>query len=83
MSFPSLKKNSFEEKDKSNLVKLLNLVHNKIDNLNGKEAFEYRDLMAWAQQVLLTKVNDNILGDPVIHELPEKEPKAKKSKTKK
>ena len=81
MSFAQLKAKAFEDKDKENLVKLLNLLHTKISGLDGKEAFEYFRLMQWAQQSLLPKVNDHIIGEPVVHEIPE-EPK-KKSKAKK
>lgn len=77
MSMQELKAKSFEEKDKENLVKLLNLVHTKISNLDGKEAFEYRDLMAWAQQTLLVKVNQGIMGEPKVHSLPEETEKKK------
>ena len=79
MSMQALKAKSFEEKDKENLVKLLNLIHTKISGLDGKEAFEYRDLMAWAQQVLLVKVNQGIIGEPKVHEIPEKKKRKSKS----
>lgn len=68
MSFEQLKEKSFDEQDKEKLIKLLNLMHTKISNLNGKEAFEYRDLMGWAQQVLLKKVNNHIMGEAKIVE---------------
>ncbi len=81
MSLQELKAKSFEEKDRDNLVRLLNLIHSKIANLDGKEAFEYRDLMAWAQQVLLVKVNQGIMGDFKVHSLPEEESKPLKKQS--
>lgn len=80
MSLEALKQKSFEDKDKENLVKLLNLTHRKIAGLDGKEAFEYRDLMAWAQQVLLAKVGQNIMGEMIVHEPKKKAAKKKASK---
>lgn len=71
MSIAELKAKSFEEVDKENLIKLLNLIHLKISNLSGKESFEYYQLMSWAQQVLLPKINDNIMGVPQLHETKE------------
>jgi len=68
MSFEKLKAKSFEEADEKQLVKLVNLVHKKIGDLSGEEAFEYFKLMAWVQNTLIPKVKDNIVGDPVIHE---------------
>lgn len=68
MSLGTLKAKSFEDVDKENLVKLLNLIHLKISNLNGKEAFEYFQLMNWAQQSLLPKIDANIMGVPKLHE---------------
>ena len=72
--------NGFEEKDVEKMVKLMNLTHNRITGLDGKEAFEYRDLMAWAQQILVPRMKDLIVGDVKVHEAqpPEKVSKAKK-----
>jgi len=78
MSIEQLKAKAFEDKDKEKLVELLNLIHVKISNLNGKEAFEYFKLMQWAQQVLLVKVNQNIMGEMKVHEAPLPEKKATK-----
>lgn len=78
-----MKQKTFEEKDKENLVKLLNMMHSKIQNLDGKEALEYHKLLSWAQQILLKKINDNIMGEMKVHEIPEEKsekPKAKKAK---
>lgn len=68
MSFQQLKAKSFEEKDVENFAKLLNLMHTKISGLDGKEAFEYFKLMSWAQQTMMPKIKDHVLGEPIIHE---------------
>lgn len=73
-----MKAKAFEDADKENLVKLLNLTHSKIKDLSGKEAFEYFQLMSWAQKVLLVKVSQNIMGDIKVHEI--EEPVKKSSK---
>ena len=84
MSFAELKAKSFEDKDVEQFTKLLNLMHTKITNLDGKEAFEYFKLMQWAQQTALPKIKDHVLGEPKIitPEEDKKEPK-KKAKSKK
>jgi len=81
MSFNELKQKSFEEKDVEQFASLLNLMHNKVNNLDGKEAFEYFKLMQWAQQSMMPKIKSHIMGEPKVHEQePKKETKAKAKK---
>ena len=53
---------SFKEKDSENLVKLLNFIAKKGKfELEIKEVIELYGLMAWAQQELKSKIDNNIL----------------------
>jgi len=71
MSFAELKAKSFEDKDVEQFTKLLNMMHSKISDLDGKEAFEYFKLMQWAQQVALPKIKEHVVGEPKVHEIQE------------
>ena len=69
MSFEKLKSKTFSESDAEQFVKLLNMMHTKVTGLNGKEAFEYFKMMQWAQQSMLPKIKELVLGEPKVHEL--------------
>lgn len=82
MSLENLMAKSFEEKDVENLAQLLNLIHEKVGNLNSKEALEYVKLMQWAKLTLMPKIKEHLIGEAKLHEAPKEETK-KKSKAKK
>jgi len=75
--------NKFEEADKEKLVEFLNFVTaHATFTLDVKEAIKLRDHLAWCQQSLLKKINDNIVGDMKVHEnviKPEPKKKSKKA----
>ena len=55
-------KNSFTEDDKQKFINFLNAVANHAKfELNTQELCEYFRLLAHMQQVMLPKINDNIL----------------------
>jgi hypothetical protein len=85
MSLNNLKETSFEEKDKENLVEFLNFIAKKAKfEVDVQEVIKFHGLLSWAQQSLLKKINQNILGEVKLHEnvLPPKEKAKSKSKAK-
>lgn len=80
MSLQKLKEHSFEEADVEQFAKLLNLMHEHVNGLDGKKAFEYFKLMSWAQQKMMPKIKAHVLGEPKIHESEEEQPKKAKAK---
>lgn len=78
-----LKRGSFDEKDKEKLVEFLNFISENAEfNLGVKEVVSFFNLLSWAQNVLLKKINENIMGTPKVIE-PEAETEPKKSGKKK
>lgn len=62
----------FKEKDLENLTKLLNFIAEKGKfKLTVKDTITFYGLMAWAQQELRKKVQDNIFEYAKVHEAPE------------
>lgn len=68
MSLQELQAKSFSEQDTKNLIKFLNLVHTKIDGLNAEQAIDYVQLMGWAKNVVLPKMQAHLMGEPKIVE---------------
>ena len=64
-----------KEKDKENLVKLLNMIADKAE-FNGmrvKDIIETFSLLAWAQKELVPKIDANILEVVAVHEAAQSE----------
>lgn len=80
-------KNSFTEEDKQKLIDFLNMVAKHATfNLKTTEIIEYFKLLSFMQQVMLSKVNDNILEVKRVVEAEKETPeesKEEKLKTKK
>lgn len=73
--------NKFSEKDKANLVEFLNFVaeHAKFE-MNVKEIIRFYGLLAWAQQELARKIEDNLLEVKAVHEPTKAAPRPKARK---
>jgi hypothetical protein len=67
MAFGGMK---FVEKDKENLVKLLNKIAEKakFGDMQVKDIIETFSLLAWAQKELVGKIEANILEVVAVHE---------------
>lgn len=60
--------NAFKDKDKENLVRLLNFIADKAKfKIGVKEAIEFYGLLSWAQKELLQKIDANIAEVIKVH----------------
>lgn len=77
-----LSKGRFAEDDKKKLVEFLNFISEKakFDGMDVKDTIQFFGLLSWSQQVLMKKIEANIMGVPKIID---PEPKPSKGKGKK
>lgn len=73
--------NSFKERDKENLIDLLNFLGEKARfDLNTKEVIKFFGLLAWAQKELVPKVDQHILEVKRIVQAPQPSPEPEPKK---